>query len=87
MVPDPVQSPTLDVDEINQADDLATVTSTLDLRGNSISGNETPEQTQARLDTRAQRISSGIRLTEREQFQMYKAETGKASSMPCSCGA
>jgi len=79
MVADPVQAPTLDLGE---DDGLAQATKTIDLDDKSPpTGTETPEQTEAREHIRAQRISSGIRLTEREQFQMYKAETGHGANV------
>lgn len=77
MVPDPIQSPTLDL-AVTQNDGLPNTTTTIDLDDSRTSGNETPEQAEARNLDR-QRISSGIRLTEREQFQMYKAETGQSN--------
>lgn len=68
MVPDPVQSPTMDMGEDDPAD-LPSATSALDLNDGSVEAQQ----------ERSRRVSSGVRLTEREQFQMYKAESGTLS--------
>ena len=60
--------------------DLPATTSALDLNDEEPRAGETLEQAQARHE-KSHRVSSGVKLTEREQFQMYKAESG-ASKLP-----